>query len=356
MLLACLAAGTYSLKRPFMLNFLQKEFPILLDIANAINGMFYRCKSDKQRTMLFVTQGCEALTGYKPEELLNNSQVSFGQLIHPDDAGAWLPGHFSSLRDKKPHESSYRIIDRFGHIKTVWEKAAGVYDSLGNLMYIEGYIADTTEMEEKRTISNELLLYRKAIDVNTISSITDKNGTIIYANRKFCEVSKYNENELLGSNHRIVNSGLHSPEFFRGMWKTINSGNVWQGEIRNKAKDGSYYWVDTSIIPIRDNEGEVYRFLSLRTLVTNRKLAEEKILHYARGLEELLSVTSHRVRKPVSNCLGMIHLLEKSETLSSAEFKRIASYFKASAEELDSFTRELTIMMQNIKEKEMGGD
>lgn len=123
-----------------------------------------------------------------------------------------------------------------------------------------------------------LQAYRAAINEAAIVSITDLKGTIIYVNQKFIEVSKYEADELLGQNHRVVNSGHHPKEFFRGMWHEISHGRSWRAEIKNRAKDGSFYWVDTVITPMLDNNGKIYQYLSIRNVITEQKENEERLL------------------------------------------------------------------------------
>ncbi|BFT30345.1 hypothetical protein D210916BOD24_15210 [Alteromonas sp. D210916BOD_24] len=160
-----------------------------------------------------------------------------------------------------------------------------------------------------------------ALDQHSLVSITDIDGTIVYANQKFCLISGYSEDELIGKNHSILNSGAQDKAYWKNMHDTVLAGNVWHDEVRNRAKDGTYYWVDTTIVPNVNTSGEVLGFTSIRTDITKQKLINEQLTVAKEQAEAAKFALDQHSLVSIANLDGTI-------TYVNARFEEVSGYSK----------------------------
>ena len=228
----------------------------------------------------------------------------------------------------------------------------GIYNDNGELieiLVVARDLEDDTNLKRQTSeIMNLLFAFRNAIDNNVICSITDEKGKITYVNNQFCKISQYSSSELIGKTHSIINSGHHPDTFFAKMWNTINAGEAWTGEVCNKAKNGSLYWVKTVIVPVLDAEKKISQFLSLRILITKEKNLEQEKNDYLLSLEQLIFMVSHELRTPIVNCDGLISVL-KNYLPNDKEFQQMISYLQQSVVKLDGYSRDMNKYLQDHK-------
>lgn len=202
----------------------------------------------------------------------------------------------------------------------------------------------------KQGLSNQdFVRLTSAIDEAAIVAITDAHGVITYVNKKFCKISQYSSEELIGKTHRIINSQYHPKEFFIDMWKTISSGKVWEGEIRNRAKGGHFYWVNTTIVPFSDATGKPEKYVAVRYEITERKEAEEKLKIYAKELEssnrelqDFASVAAHDLQEPLRKIQSFAdRLVAKSRDMLSDESKDYLDRMQNAAQRMQNLINDL---------------
>ena len=210
----------------------------------------------------------------------------------------------------------------------------GDADELASLSRI---IANLVLEREQQRVQLDNIRY--ALDQHAIVSITDTQGTIIYANDKFCEISGFSRAELLGSNHRIVKSGRHPAALYEEMWESITTGHTWHGEICNRTRQGAEYWVAATIVPFLDEFGLPYEYIAIRTDITARKQAEADLMHArdvaeaaSRAKGEFLANVSHEIRTPMNGIIGMSDLV--LDTPLDVEQREYMQIVKSSADSL----------------------
>lgn len=229
-------------------------------------------------TILYVNQLFCDFSMYTKEELIGQH----ANLLNPqEDGNAAIAEIMEILSRKNMVQRKIRRISKIG--ETYWVRATLIplHDEQGQIQQLISFEIDATSevIIEKKYIRalSQLENIENALNQSTVVAITDRKGIITYVNEKFCDLSQYTFDELIGQSHRIVNSGYHSKEFFKNMWRTIGNGEIWSGDIKNRAKDGSEYWVKTTIIPFLNEKRIPYQYIAIRTDITRRKEAEFKL-------------------------------------------------------------------------------
>ena len=234
---------------------------------------------DKDLNVIYRSQSAERITGWKAEDRIDKD---FKDIVYPDDEERVRADLTKSLTSPGlPITSIYRVKHFEGHF--IWLES--IFTNMLAEPDINAVVCNFRDISQKKQAEdvlqqtiNELFAYKYALDESAIVAITDQKGIIKHVNANFCSISKFSEAELIGQDHRIINSGYHDKAFIRNLWATIANGDIWKGELKNKAKDGSYYWVDTTIIPFLNNQGKPYQYVAIRSDITERKLFQEKII------------------------------------------------------------------------------
>lgn len=255
----------------------KKQNDLFNELINSTNCWIWEVNEEFR--IVYISPKIEEIMGYKRSDLIGKSLSEFFRDINQND----LIKEVNIFKESRlPFlDLKFNSITKLGKMISLKMNGIPVFDYRGNYTGYKGVVEDITY---EYNIDNEIIsqkLYLESIlaslDACAIVSITDRRGLIISANDMFCSVSGYERSELLGKTHRIIKSGYHEVEFWQDLWDTINDGKTWIGEICNRSKNGSFYWVHTVIHPILNSDGQIIQFLSVRNVITKQKQIEKKL-------------------------------------------------------------------------------
>lgn len=252
-------------------------------------------------TILSFNRAAEQLLGYSADEIVGKatpvlfhslSEIAQRARLLSEELGYPIEPGFEVFIAKaklgEKDENIWTYICKDGTPFPVLLSITALRDAQGEITGFLGigsdiskaqYLNEICQQAEKalQETLRDLEYFKLALDRATIVTIANREGILTYVNEKFCEISQYSLNELIGKTHQVINSGYHPPEFFQQLWSTIQSGQIWQGEIKNQSKTGILYWLDTTIVPFLDSNGEPFQYLSIRLDITKRKQAQEEL-------------------------------------------------------------------------------
>ena len=302
-------------------------------------------------TIISWNRAAEKIFGYTEAEIIGQP---ISLLIPPDrineeavilekvKSGSYIE-HYETERFKKD-----------GSVISISLTVSPLKNGTGEIVGASKIARDITEqkkrMENLIASYKEVADYKYALDESCIVAITDQKGIITYVNENFCKISKFTSAELIGQDHRIINSAYHDQAFIKGMWVTIANGSIWKGELRNKAKDGTIYWVDTTIVPFLNDSGKPYQYVAIRSDITNRKTTEQ--LHIQ---------AQYRYQQVVDNILDGLVICDLDGTAVFANEQMLKMFGLAATNELqmkftDHVAAEYHSAIQEIHSRMIAGE
>ncbi|MEA5488214.1 MULTISPECIES: PAS domain S-box protein [Pseudanabaena] len=267
-------------------NFTESQLDEVLSLKQAIldNANFSIIATDLEGTIQDFNVAAERMLGYAASEIVGKTSPAIFHELHEiasqanhlsQELNTEIPVGFEVFTAKtklgQVYEQEWTYIRKDGSKFPVMLTITAIRTESGE---ITGYMGIAKDITEEKQSAKRVKDISAALDQTAIVAITDIQGTITFINDKFCEISKYRREELIGQNHRLLNSGHHPRSFFVEMWKAIASGQTWRAEIKNRAKDGTFYWVDTTIVPFLHEDGKPYQYLAIRKDITARKAAD----------------------------------------------------------------------------------
>lgn len=309
-------------------------------ISNEFDGC-YRILAEQSQAGVYLTDNHSfryvnpafaRIFGYEPDELIGKKNLV--DLVSSDCKDDLLAKFQDCVEGKNKGEAcQFKAVKKNGNLCFVEIYGTHLIDKGEQIVL--GTLLDITERNvfdgQLKNTLKELADVKHALDAFAIVGMTDQRGRITYANDKFCEISKYSREELLGQDHKIINSGYHTKEFIRNLWTTVARGKIWHEEIKNRAKDGSFFWTDTTVVPFLNEHGKPYQYVIIRNDITEKKRVEEKIKEKKEHLQIALESAElgewsldldSSVMKGSDVCKAILGLSQYTE-ITAEEFMRI---------------------------------
>ncbi|MEM9064093.1 MAG: PAS domain S-box protein [Planctomycetota bacterium] len=299
----------------------RSELWLILDEVPAF--IFYK---DGDNTILDLNRAAADSIGKNPEEIIGRKTEELFPVQH---AATQLAADRLVLSTGKPMIGVEEDLPTAsGEIRRVQTSKFPLANSAGGF---DRVLVIATDITDITSAHGQIENLRRALDEHTLLSETDRSGTITDANTGFCELSGYSREELIGQNHRIINSGIHPKQFWVDVWRQITSGVAWRGEVCNRAKDGSLYWVDSTIIPRSDARGRIHSYISLRLDITEKKRVEAALAEASQDLqtkndelERFVYTASHDLKSPVVTILGYASHIDRS--IKTQDYSELADF------------------------------
>jgi two-component system, NtrC family, sensor kinase len=306
---------------------------------------------DADSKTTFANSMMAQMLGYTVEEMLGKSLFEFIDSEQVAIAETYLERRRQGICER--HDFQFTRKDG-SHLWAI-VSATPMFDSGGEFL---GVLRMITDISDRKQVEAELLQTLKelefekfALDQSAIVSITDELGVITYVNDRFCELFQYSRDEPIGKTHKLVNSGYHPPEFFKELWSTIRQGNVWRGEMKNQAKDGTYFWLDTTIVPCLDARGEPHQYVAIRKNITDKKQAEESLLlseSKLRSRNQELAKALHDLQQTQSMMVQNEKMVSLGQLVAGVahEINNPVSFIYGNVSHADDYFQDLLKMLQ----------